>query len=357
MKKKLITLFLFAVLGMLILAGICRAESISNLYEQLKDENQGYINKLISNGATEEQIENFVNDLESRLSGVTLTEENFKSRLLNAALSIAENHKEVVNAIAKSYPESVDEVLSGKVPSGFEPLYNTIKDRLVKDEQQSPGGSGGTGGSAISTPQEEVPVNEEDSAAQEDAGECKFTDIDGHWAQKEITAMAEAGIVRGMTREQFEPGLQVTRAQFAAMLLRLLGIEENPAGAAIFRDVGPGAWYRGAVGAAVREGLINGYNENAFGPEDIITREQMAVILARVLEKRANVEPGGIALSGGLDVFKDRADISPWAREGVAKMVRYGLMAGRQKDKFIPRGGASRAEAAVLLYRLQAYLD
>lgn len=176
-----------------------------------------------------------------------------------------------------------------------------------------------------------------------------YLDTKNHWAEDVISSMSRQNILAGYPDGTFRPNEQVTRAQFASMLVRTLKLVESPAGAAKFHDVSPGAWYSGTIGAAVEAKLVAGYSEHTFAPNDLITREQMAVMIAR-------------ALSGGkipydpedktLEHYSDLQDISLWARPSISLMVNYGITRGREINQFNPQGKASRAESAVALQRM-----
>jgi hypothetical protein len=180
-----------------------------------------------------------------------------------------------------------------------------------------------------------------------------FKDIDGHWAQKEIEGMAAKGYVAGVGDNEFAPEVTVTRAEFAAILVRMTGLTADPGGAERFSDVPAGAWYRGTVGAATNAGFINGTSENSFAPEEPVTREQMAAMISRLMAKNgldmSLSDADAAKLLGG---FNDAADISPWACSPVALAVTDGFMLGRENGQFMPLGNATRAEATVMLYRV-----
>lgn len=99
-------------------------------------------------------------------------------------------------------------------------------------------------------------------------------------------------------------------------------------------------------------GLVYGTSENSFEPDALITREQMAAMLVRFMEKHGSAaaisDAGAAELLAG---FSDSGEISPWARSPVALAVRDGLMVGREEGRFVPLGSATRAEATVVLYR------
>ncbi len=112
-----------------------------------------------------------------------------------------------------------------------------------------------------------------------------FSDIQEHWAQKDIETMAGLGIVKGITEDTFGPELSVNRAQFATLLIRSLDIEEIKPDEAHFSDVPPSSWYYGPVKTAYAAGLISGYDDGSFRPEQPIKREEIAALIARALKK------------------------------------------------------------------------
>lgn len=171
-----------------------------------------------------------------------------------------------------------------------------------------------------------------------------FADIAGHWAEADITAMAQQGIVTGVTDTTFEPDREITRAEFAALIVRALGISSGSS--AGFTDLEPGAWYEGAVNAAAGAGLVNGY-QGQFRPYDLITREEMAVIIAK-----AYAFMGNTAGKGGVEGFADADQISQWAYDSVDSAVAAGLISGKGNRLFYPKENATRAECTSLIKRL-----
>jgi len=206
--------------------------------------------------------------------------------------------------------------------------------------------------------------------------ERTFPDLAGHWAQVEIEQMASKLIVQGVAPERFAPGAAVTRAEFAVLLVRALGgsaeIESpsasdrasgedtasSPSGqGASYRDVGAGVWYADAVRAASEAGLVSGFEDGTFRPGQTITREQMVVMLMRALAYTGATRKADHA---ALERFGDATDVSSWAREAVAAALGHGLMQGVAETVIGPQSPATRAESAVMLYRLlreAAFID
>jgi len=180
-----------------------------------------------------------------------------------------------------------------------------------------------------------------------------FDDIFGHWAQKEIEFMAANGFVNGVSEDEYLPDALVTRAEFVALLTRMAGLTAKTEGARVFSDVSNDAWYRNAVDIAVSNDLVKGIDENSFSPQGLITREQMATMIQRLMAaKNIDVNTSDADAGRVLGDFSDRAAVSPWARIPVAFMIQTGLMKGRADDSFVPQGNSTRAEAAVVLYRV-----
>jgi len=181
----------------------------------------------------------------------------------------------------------------------------------------------------------------------------KFTDLGRHeWARTPVEILAGKGIIGGKAEGVFAPGDQVTRAEFAALLTRMLKYRTDAAAVLPFDDVKPDQWYHDDIAAAYAKGLISGRSAAAFDPGGGITRQEMACIMAKVLEQ--NGRPPADA--GQLDQFTDRSDIAGWAAPAAAMVVRDGITGSVGEGKFAPRDKATRAQVAVMLYRLYGQL-
>ncbi|MGB9660896.1 MAG: S-layer homology domain-containing protein [Moorellaceae bacterium] len=180
-----------------------------------------------------------------------------------------------------------------------------------------------------------------------------FRDLQGHWAKKDVELMARRLIARGLTEDLFGPEQEVTRAQAAAFLVRSLGLEEPNFDKGSFRDVPPQHWAFRSIEAAYRAGLVAGTGEGNFEPERTITREEMAALLVRALEKEGwKPAPGVPEDKNGEAVYTDSSSISSWARESVKLCVSAGLLRGRSATELVPQGQVTRAEAVVMLKRM-----
>ena len=158
--------------------------------------------------------------------------------------------------------------------------------------------------------------------------------------------MVEAGVIKGVAEDQFAPANQITRADFAILLVRAWDLSAEELGS--FADVADSDYYANEVGIASALGIVKGMSDGSFAPKAPITREQMMVMLVRTLEAK------GIELKGEDDVlagYSDAAEISEYAIEAVELMVGNGYIQGAN-GKINPKGNATRAEVAVLLDRI-----
>jgi len=178
-----------------------------------------------------------------------------------------------------------------------------------------------------------------------------FDDLKGHWAQADVELLANKWIVNGQSEKVYNPETSVTRAEFTAMLVRSLGLLEEPSSA--FADVPKDAWFAGAVGTAKKYGLNDGFEDGTFRPNDRITREQMAVMAVRAL-KTGGKQP---AASAEKLTFTDNAAIGEWSRTAVSQLVSAKLINGMSDGSFAPKNDTTRAQAASVLKRILQHLS
>lgn len=175
-------------------------------------------------------------------------------------------------------------------------------------------------------------------------------------AKLDVELMASRLIVKGMTDTTFNPDKNITRAEFAALLIRALGLAQDAEAAGNFADVDGAAWYVGFVGAATKFGIVNGTGDNSFAPDREITRAEMAVMVSRALR----MVQGAADAQGDAAVlarFKDAESLQAWATAPVSELVGLGIMNGVAEDTFAPSASATRAQAAVILLRTIRVLE
>ncbi|AFH59461.2 S-layer homology domain-containing protein [Paenibacillus caseinilyticus] len=180
-----------------------------------------------------------------------------------------------------------------------------------------------------------------------------FDDMKDHWASSDVGWMARRLLVSGAAPGAFHPDHSVSRAEFAALLVRALDLKAvATVGYQGFSDVPEEAWYAADVRRAAEAGLLQGVADNRFAPDALITREQMAVLIwrANVYLREAAGEQAGAGHA--LKQFKDQGSISSWAEAAAAAALEAGLIQGTAADTFDPQGSATRAQAAVMMKRL-----
>lgn len=178
-----------------------------------------------------------------------------------------------------------------------------------------------------------------------------FNDVTSHWAKEQIDALASRYIVQGTSADTFEPSRSVTRAEWTTMLVRALDLAEKPDKAA-FSDVLPSKWYAGAIGAAAEAGLVQGFEDGTFQPNVLVTKQQMAVTLAKAIAFVKLDETSSADVEQLEAAFKDAADIAGWAKDAVAQVAAAGIVHGDSQGQFQPAKPSTRAEAATVLYNL-----
>ncbi|WP_127583204.1 hemoblobin-interacting domain-containing protein [Paenibacillus koleovorans] len=179
-----------------------------------------------------------------------------------------------------------------------------------------------------------------------------FSDVKSHWAERAVNDMGSRMIIEGVGPDVFKPDQDITRAEFAAIVVRGLGLKLE-SGAVPFSDVKASDWYNGAVRTAYEYRLISGFEDGTFRPNDKITREQAMVVIARAmaLTKLSEKLPSGTLLEV-LRPFADANQASNWAQASIAASLQAGLISGRSATELAPKANITRAEVAAIIQRL-----
>ncbi len=166
-----------------------------------------------------------------------------------------------------------------------------------------------------------------------------FTDIlsKSEEEQKAITSLTKAGIINGVSETEFSPDKSMTRAEIAALLLRMTA-EEGGTGNGGFYDVSSDDWYCGVASKSAELGIVKGFEDNTFRGEDTISKLQFVSLVSRTLEKERDYE------------YKtnDNLSVPDWAKEDVSLAISAGLISENENLD----GDITRSEAAVILYKL-----
>lgn len=217
------------------------------------------------------------------------------------------------------------------------------------------GGSNGYGGGvAISDkPQTVTPTPVTAADGQDGSGADAFADLEGvSWAEESIGRMSQMGFVSGNGDGTFAPNRAVSREEFLKIVMLAAGIEIEVGEGVQFVDTDKDAWYYPYVASAYRAGIVKGVSEERFGIGESITRADMAVMLCRALAAAgAELPPKKAAF-----VFADFSQIPDYAAESIDRLCEASLMQGVGNQNFAPMASATRAEAAVAVYRVYQYL-
>lgn len=180
----------------------------------------------------------------------------------------------------------------------------------------------------------------------------EFTDLANHWAKDAINNMGSRMVVNGVGGNIYHPDRHMTRAEFAAITVRALGlgVDNDPSR---FSDVKQSDWFSRVIQTAVSYNLIHGYTDGTFRPMDKITREQAMMIISHAM-KLTNMQgiQAGESEDEILEKFTDAHNISNWAIQGVANSIGAGIVMGRNNDILDPKSYITRAEVAVMMQRL-----
>ena len=179
-----------------------------------------------------------------------------------------------------------------------------------------------------------------------------FSDVaGGRWYSESVDWASAAGYVSGYEDGTFRPDQSVTRAEFAVIMNKVLGLQNNTwngiQGAinnpVSFQDVSSVSWYGPAIRNCVRAGIIAGYDSEHFGPGDPVTRQQAAVIFSRAY---------GLLKTGGRSRFADDGNIAEYAVGFVKAMVTAGYMSGMGSNLFQPNTNMTRAQMVTMLHTI-----
>lgn len=245
--------------------------------------------------------------------------------------------------------DAVYKEMSGKTYSDTNELkssYESLKKEYDDDSSgsgSSAGGNNGGGGSKVNMSGSYsggMTTTQKPSAVY-----ASFNDIDAvDWAAEAIIALADKGIINGVGDGNFKPDLNITREEFAKILVCACGYENESVGVNAFEDVADDDWFFKYVNIAYQKKLVNGVGGGMFGSGQNISRQDMAVMIYNALiAKGAEPEAGEL-------VFDDSDMIEDYAKTAVASLYKMNVINGVSETEFDPVGNATRAQAAKMIY-------
>ena len=173
-----------------------------------------------------------------------------------------------------------------------------------------------------------------------------FQDLDSvEWARTAINGLAMRGMISGRDQYTFDPNANITRAEYCQILMGAINAL-NAKGESTFADVPSTAWYYNAVSVASQLGIVSGYGDGNFGPNDLITRQDMALMTyktAQIMNK--SLEPVNAEIT-----FEDSHEIADYAFEAVMTLQKAGIINGMTDTTFEPHSNATRAQSAKVIF-------
>lgn len=288
---------------------------LGEIYKRTKSEYADIVEKLYEGGATEDDIVNFFDDVESELilNCTDLNEENFDAEMEEAIITALKYSRNVpfYNALMSKFSaEAVYFLKHNKIPETLTPLYTKMKTEILANEELM---------FKIS---------------------AMFLDQrDFQWAMPAIESLVESGIIKGYPDKTFRGNDNITRAEFTKMVVMAF-VGNNSMAECTFSDVNKADWFYSYVSTAAEQGIVNGFEGNIFAPSQNITRQDMAVIINNTIK--------GVGTNEAQ--FSDKAEISDYAVSSVAALYEKGIISGMGDGSFAPKANATRAQAAMMIY-------
>jgi hypothetical protein len=246
---------------------------------------------------------------------------------------------------------------------GAKSAAKTVKGSTQLSQSSSGSGSGGGGGGGAGMPSPTPGTPEPSPKPTTDPttsptptiepvkSDIHFVDIASTFNADQITLLAKQGVIKGVTATTFEPQRSITRAEFTALIVRLMEFKTDSSYKGTFHDVTRSDWFAPEIAVAVDKGIVTGMGNDIFGPNQLVTREQASKIMASVLK---SMKPESDVQGS---TFADQQLISNWAEGDVQYLVGMQMVNGYEDGTFRPLNDLNRAEAAALIYRLKEFVQ
>ena len=251
----------------------------------------------------------------------------------------------------------VDNVSQGAISNYT--FNNVTANHTISASFRYNGGSSGSGNRRPSTDDRTNVIITGPSASQPDSpgqgdlnipgrvDSALFTDIPGHWALESIEFVVSRGLFSGTSATTFSPNSPMTRGMFVTVLGRLANVDVTIYHESSFKDVKNHAYYMGYIEWASKNNIVMGIGNNDFGPDEAISREQMAVIINNF----ANTMDLKLTPVHGENIFADSGKINIYAKDAVKHMQMAGILSGKDGKLFDPQATSTRAEVSAVIHR------
>jgi len=286
---------------------------------------------------------------------------------LGIDLSYCEDNNISVTDVAKKLDRENPEKYIGTIGEDFAEIAEDIYEERGEGSQnrvdRGTGGSKGGGGGSAYYPVNDAKSTEEpkddtntekpkDEIINEEPEKIVFADMEGYlWASEAVEALAEKKIISGVDGVNFMPQAAIKREEFSKMIFLAFKLAREEGKMSEFADCDKESWYYPYADALYASGIINGISETEFGVGSLISRQDAATILSRVAEScKKNMAKGDMS-------FIDSDSIAEYAKDSVAKLSKEGIITGFDDNSFKPAESITRAQAAVMIYRMMQYIS
>ncbi len=262
--------------------------------------------------------------------------------------TIVEKYGNAIGITAKASDDVYKKFIGNDYKDGT--TFKKEYDKAISDSDNSSGKGGGksNGGSVLNSSLSGIECETDAGTltGETEKMHMPFDDIEGvDWASEAILALADKGIINGKAPNQFNPYDEITREEFVKILIGAMGYQPNDYLKNVFADADESDWFCKYINIAYDKGLVKGVGKDLFGVGENITREDMCVMLYNALKLKISNISDEVKVP-----FKDSDEISDYAKTAVGVLSEYGAINGVSEDEFQPKGNATRAQAAKVIY-------
>lgn len=262
--------------------------------------------------------------------------------------TIVEKYGNAIGITAKASDDVYKKFIGNDYKDGT--TFKKEYDKAISDSDNSSGKGGGksNGGSVLNSSLSGIECETDVGTltGETEKMHMPFDDIEGvDWASEAILALADKGIINGKAPNQFNPYDAITREEFVKILIGAMGYKPNDYLKNVFADADESDWFCKYINIAYDKGLVKGVGKDLFGVGENITREDMCVMLYNALKLKISNISDEVKVP-----FKDSDEISDYAKTAVGVLSEYGAINGVSEDEFQPKGNATRAQAAKVIY-------
>lgn len=262
--------------------------------------------------------------------------------------TIVEKYGNAIGITAKASDDVYKKFIGNDYKDGT--TFKKEYDKAISDSDNSSGKGGGksNGGSFLNSSLSGIECETDAGTltGETEKMHMPFDDIEGvDWASEAILALADKGIINGKAPNQFNPYDEITREEFVKILIGAMGYKPNDYLKNVFADADESDWFCKYINIAYDKGLVKGVGKDLFGVGENITREDMCVMLYNALKLKISNISDEVKVP-----FKDSDEISDYAKTAVGVLSEYGAINGVSEDEFQPKGNATRAQAAKVIY-------